>query len=106
KVGTLMIYPCIVLALSVLVTGFMVMFIVPRIGNALESSGTELNWFTRGTMILGNFLQANFLWVALTAALLAACIFGVRRQIAAAAARLARVVPVLRDVVMTQESAR
>ena len=36
KVGTLMIYPAIVLTLSVFVSAFMIVFIVPRIGNAIQ----------------------------------------------------------------------
>jgi type II secretory pathway component PulF len=106
KVGTLMIYPAIVLTLSVIVATFMIVFIVPRIGHALEASNTPLPGFTRAMMGTGLFLQDNYLWVLLGLLVLAFVIVATRKQIAAYATRAARVIPVLRDVVMTQESAR
>jgi general secretion pathway protein F len=45
-------------------------------------------------------------WFALVLALIAVLIFSVREKIAAAAMRVARVAPLLKDVVLTQESAR
>ncbi|HYE63630.1 MAG TPA: type II secretion system F family protein [Phycisphaerales bacterium] len=106
KVGTLMIYPIIVLSLSVLVSGFMLMVIVPRIGAALASSGTEVPWITQKMVWLGTTLGANFAWVALVLALLTVVVFGLRAHIFRGAMRFARVAPVLKDVVLTQESAR
>jgi type II secretory pathway component PulF len=106
KVGTLLIYPAIVLSLSVIVATFLITFIVPRIGHALESSGTELNWFTRDTMAVGLFLQDNYLWVLLGLVAVAFVAVALRKQIVAFTMRVARSLPVLRDVVMTQESAR
>jgi general secretion pathway protein F len=108
KVGTLMIYPIIVLSLSVLVATFMITFIVPRIGHALEASGgdTKLPWLTRAMMDVGLFIQDQYLWVLLALVVLAFVVVATRKQIAAWAVRASRVTPVLRDVVMTQESAR
>jgi type II secretory pathway component PulF len=106
KVGTLMIYPAIVLSLSVLVAGFMITFIVPRIGHALETSGTELPTFTRWTMAVGLFMQEQFLWVILGVVVLIFVGVASRKRIVDLATRLARTLPLLRDVVMTQESAR
>jgi type II secretory pathway component PulF len=106
KVGTLMIYPVIVMTLAIIVSTFMIVFIVPRIGHAIESSGTELPTFTRVTMNIGLFLQEQYAWVLLGLAIVASVIVATRKQIGAFVMRGARVVPVLRDVVMTQESAR
>jgi type II secretory pathway component PulF len=106
KVGTLLIYPAIVMSLSFIVATFMLTVIVPRIGQALESSGAQLPWITKQMVTLGTGLAKNFLWVALVAALIGVLIFSIRDKIAALAMRMARVAPLLKDVVLTQESAR
>lgn len=106
KVGTLLIYPAIVISLSVLVASFMLMVIVPRIGAALASSGQEIPWITQKMVWLGTTLASNFVWVALVLALLGVVIFGVRAAIFRGVMRFARVAPILKDVVLTQESAR
>jgi type II secretory pathway component PulF len=106
KVGTLLIYPAIVMTLSFVVAIFMLTVIVPRIGTALESSGAELPWITQKMVWFGTTLANNFLWVMLVVALLGVLLFSIRAKIVAAAMRFARVAPILRDVVLTQESAR
>lgn len=106
KVGTLLIYPAIVLSLSVIVASFMLMVIVPRIGKAMESSGTELPWITRNMVALGTFLADNIAWVGLALALVAVVLVGMRMTIFRGIMRVARVLPVLKDVILTQESAR
>jgi len=106
KVGTLLIYPAIVISLSIVVAAFMLMVIVPRIGTALASSGTEIPWITAKMVWLGTTLAQNFIWVGLAVALLGVVAYGFRANIAAAALRFARVAPILKDVVLTQESAR
>jgi type II secretory pathway component PulF len=106
KVGTLMIYPAIVLSLSFIVATFMLTVIVPRIGKALEASNAQLPWITKQMVAAGTALADNFVWVALGFALLLVVVFGFRAQILAGAMRFARVAPILKDVVLTQESAR
>jgi type IV pilus assembly protein PilC len=106
KVGTLLIYPAIVISLSLVVAAFMLMVIVPRIGTALASSGTEIPWITEKMVWLGTTLANNFIWVALALALLGVVVFGFRANILRGTMRFARVAPILKDVVVTQESAR
>ncbi len=106
KVGTLLIYPAIVLSLSLMVTAFMLMVIVPRIGKAMESSGTELPWMTRVMVTFGTFLADNIAWVGLSLALFAVVLVGMRMMIFRLVMRVARVLPLLKDVILTQESAR
>src|SRR5262249_41329746 len=106
KVGTLMIYPMIVLSLSVLVATFLITFIVPRIGHALEASDTKLPGITKAMMAVVLFRQAQALGVLWARGALAFALAASRKKIVAYAPRASRVIPVLRDVVMTQESAR
>lgn len=106
KVGTLLIYPAIVLSLSLIISVFMVAVIVPRIGKTLEQSGAELPWFTRAIMGVGNFINTN--WILCLIALLVAIAAGVfaRKRILATVMTVARKVPLFKDVIVTQESAR
>ena len=57
-------------------------------------------------MNAGLFIQDNFLWILMAVAMVLVGLVAVRKQIVAAATRVSRVLPVLKDVVMTQESAR
>jgi len=106
KVGTLMIYPAIVLTISFIVSIFMLTFIVPKIGKALESGTNKLPWFTKQLMVFGEFLRDNAMWCVLgVLVVLAAAVFS-RAQIGRVIARASRVTPFLKEVVLTQESAR
>jgi len=106
KVGTLLIYPVIVLTISVVVTVFMLTFIVPRIGQALESGGMVLPWFTKAMMGTGIFLRGNaLLSTGVVLALVAGGVFA-RKPIGVGLGRLARRLPLLREVLLAQESAR
>jgi type IV pilus assembly protein PilC len=106
KVGTLLVYPAIVMTLSFIVATFMLTVIVPRIGKALEASNAELPWLTKKMVAAGTALADNFAWVGLVFALVLVVTFALRAKIVAAAMRLARVTPILKDVVLTQEAAR
>lgn len=106
KAGTLMIYPAIVLTISVVVTVVMLVAVVPTVGKSLAELGADLPWYTEAMMWLGGFMRANgpVLLLAL-AGVLALALVG-RKQVGAAIARGARRVPMLRDVILAQETAR
>ncbi|MDI1289896.1 MAG: type II secretion system F family protein [bacterium] len=106
KVGTLLIYPAIVLTISVIVTVGMLTMIVPRIGKALEGAGVELPLFTKMMVVTGVFLTDH--WVASVLVVLALVTFAVfsRDAIARIIGRASRNIPILKDVVLAQESAR
>jgi type II secretory pathway component PulF len=106
KVGTLLVYPCVVLSISLAFGLFMVMFVVPRIGEAMAGANIELPWFTRALVGTGQFLRENGMWVLLGVVVLAAGGVLARRPIGALVARAARAMPIVRDVVIAQESAR
>jgi len=110
KAGTLMLYPAIVATIGTVVAAGMLMFIVPRIGEALTEfaaqSGTELPWYTTLMMSLGLWLR-EFWWIVLLA-LLGLVVLGLiaRREVASVIGVLSRKSPVMGDLVLAQESAR
>ncbi len=106
KAGTLMIYPCIVLFLSVSVTLLMICFVLPKIGKSLADLGHPLPFFTQLLMTLGIFIRDNWLWVTLGVLVVAAFAVMIRSAIMDVVSGAARKIPLLRDVVLTQESAR
>lgn len=107
KAATLLIYPAIVLSISLSVTIMMLVAIVPRIGNAIkEASGKGLPFYTRITVAVGEFLRDQWLFILIGVAILAVFAYIFRKVIIEAGNRAMRTLPLLREVVMAQESAR
>ncbi|MBS0197554.1 MAG: type II secretion system F family protein [Planctomycetes bacterium] len=106
KAGTLMVYPAIVLSISLLVTLAMICFVLPKIGQSIKDLGTELPAFTQAMMATGVFLRENALWVLAGVMAVITLAIIARRALFLVVARLARSTPLLKDVVVTQESAR
>jgi type II secretory pathway component PulF len=106
KAATLMIYPAIVLSISVVVVTVMMVAIVPRIGKAMAAMNAKLPWYTRAIMGLGEWMSQNaLLLLGVVAAMVIGAII-VRKAVIKAAARVSRKLPLLKDVVLAQESAR
>lgn len=106
KAATLMIYPAIVMSIASVVCTGMLMFIVPMVGKALRGLQMDLPVYSRIVIGLGEWMRANALWLAVGvgAALIAAVVL--RKQIIRGALRVARGLPIMRDVMLAQESAR
>ncbi|MCC6659307.1 MAG: type II secretion system F family protein [Phycisphaerales bacterium] len=106
KVATLLLYPAVVLVFGTGVTLLMLMAVVPRIADALAQLNLTLPWYTQVLVGIGRFMQTYwlFLLVGALAGLTAAVI--ARKPLLAAAMRLARRTPFLRDVLLASESAR
>lgn len=106
KAATLMIYPAIVLSISILIATGMLIGVVPRLGAGMADLGIKLKLYSRIVIGLGEWMQAHLtlLGIALAAAVAAVLVgrAGVLRMIA----RLSRRMPMLRDVVLAQEAAR
>ncbi len=106
KAGTLMIYPAIVLSISAAVTLAMICFVLPKIGQSIKDLNTPLPAFTQFLMTVGIFIREHALWVLVgVLAFLTLAVFA-RRAIVEFVGRLARTTPLLKEVVLTQESAR
>ncbi len=106
KAATLMIYPAIVMTIAVLVSTLMLTVIVPKIGAALKGMRIELPVYSKIVMGLGDWMRSHWLILLLAVgALLIGAIIG-RKHVLAAAQKASRRLPLLRDVVLAQESAR
>ncbi len=106
KAATLMIYPAVVLTISLAVSVMMLTLIVPRIGKSLTSAGMKLPTYSKVTMAVGEFIGDQFLWLCLGLLGLGVVAFAFRAIIARGVQRFMRTVPFLRDVVLAQESTR
>lgn len=106
KVITLLLYPMIVVTISILVAIIIITFIVPRIVGALEGAQVELPFITRAMSDTGLFIQAQWAWLLVGVAGLLVGAFVTRKRIAQGVAWVSRRLPILRTVVLTQESAR
>jgi general secretion pathway protein F len=106
KAATLMIYPAIVLSISLVVATLMMLVVVPMMGEGLAKSDIPLPWFSKVVIGLGVWMRENLMVLAiLVGALAIAAIVG-RAVVKAGLQRLMRKLPVMRDVVLAQESAR
>ncbi len=106
KAGTLLIYPAIVLSISILVGIFMITIILPQVGKTIQGAGQTLPWFTSALMTVGLFLRHNALWAVLALIIVVtACVFA-RKPIMAFINSIVRVTPLFREVLMAQEAAR
>lgn len=106
KAITLLIYPAIVMTISVLAGTFMMTFIVPKIGNALKDAGIELPTYTAVVLAIGTFIQNNWMLVLAALGILLVAAVLARSALGTLIGRFMRVFPGMRDVVMTQELTR
>ena len=63
---TAIMYPCILLSLSVIVFIFIMLYVVPKFVNIYNSmDNVQLPGITRGILNLSNFLKHNVIWLIL-----------------------------------------
>jgi type II secretory pathway component PulF len=107
KAQTVAIYPAIVAAVGVAVGAGMVTFVVPALAEHLQdATGGKLPWFTTLLATVGGFVRENLIYVVLLLLIAAVTLFALRKQVFAWLWKLVRRVPVMRDVILAQESAR
>lgn len=106
KAVTLMIYPAIVLTISLLIALGMMLGVVPMLHERLRDMQVRLPLFSRLVMGAGTWMRDHLTLVALAVAAAAVALLLGRRTVAAFLAGLVRRLPLLRDVVLAQESAR
>lgn len=106
KAITLIIYPAIVLSISVIVTTFLLMFVVPKIGAAIANAGGQIPAFTRLLIAAGTFMRDQWAWVLAAFGLIVTAAVVARSFIVAAIVSLSRRLPFVRPVLEAQESAR
>lgn len=106
KAITLIIYPAIVLTISVIVTTFLLMFVVPKIGDAIAKAGGEIPAFTQLLISTGTIMRDQWAWVLAGFGLIITSAVVARTIIIAAIVALSRRLPFVRPVLEAQESAR
>lgn len=106
KAVTLIIYPAIVLSISVIVTTFLLMFVVPKIGSAIANAGGEIPAFTKILISAGTFMRDQWAWVLAVFGFVVTAAVVARAILIAAIVSLSRRLPFVRPVLEAQESAR
>ena len=106
KAGTLLMYPAIVMSISVCVGAFMMLFVVPMLAGALRDADIKLPLYSEIVFGASLWLHDHVPLVLMTAGVLVVAAIIARSVIINAAKLAMRKLPVMRDVVVAQESAR
>lgn len=106
KAITLMIYPMVVISISMIVVFIMLTVIVPGIASSLAGLGIELPWYSKITVGLGTFLRDYIVIVVPVILGAIAAVIVMRSQVGRAFKMFSRKLPLFRDVALAQESAR
>jgi len=106
KAATLMIYPAIVFVVASLVSIVLLTFLVPKIAESLEEAGAKMPLFSRMVVALGEAMRDNAVGIVLVLGALLVLGVILRRQVAAGIGLLMRRLPLMRDLVLAQESTR
>jgi type II secretory pathway component PulF len=105
KAVTLMIYPVIVLSTALMVAFGMMVGIVPRMGETLREMG-KVPWFSNLVISVGEWMSANVTLILLVLAGAVATVVFLRAPAGRLVGRISRSVPLLKDVILAQESVR
>jgi type II secretory pathway component PulF len=106
KATTLMLYPVVVTLIGLFAGTFLIMFIVPSMGQSLIDAGADIPIYTEILMAVGLFLRGNWLPVLAGLVVLGVAALLGRHAVGRAVGNLSRGIPVLKGVVLTQETAR
>jgi general secretion pathway protein F len=106
KARTLMIYPAIVMTISILVVLGLLMVVVPIIGRSMASMGVTLSWYSRGVFAAGAWMRDNAPFVLMAFAAGVVAVVVLRRGVLRGVGSVVRRLPIARDLILAQESAR
>lgn len=106
KAITLLIYPIIVVTISLVISVVVLTLVVPSIGEALRDAGQELPLITELVVGLGVWTRANLPAMLLGAAMLGVIIFILREQIGRALGLVFKRIPAVAQLSLAIESAR
>lgn len=106
KAVTLLIYPAIVLTISFTVTLYLLTNVVPKVGAALQNANVPMPVVTRVMISVGDFLRENWMLVGLGLLGLIALGVFMRAALLRAFWVMARKLPLIKDVLLLQETVR
>lgn len=106
KSVTVMIYPAIVMVVSILMLSGLLIFLVPQLADQMRKMGTSLPWFSSMIFNLGTSMRANLGAVLIGAAALTFVAYMLRKEFAklilAGARRIGAVNRLLRAIELTR----
>ncbi len=106
KAATLMVYPAIVLSVSLLVATGMLIGVIPNLGKHLRELNPDLPFVSAVVINLGTWMRDNLSLLAVGAAVALFAVLIGRAIVGRFAGLLMRKLPMIKDVVLAQESAR
>jgi general secretion pathway protein F len=106
KAATLLIYPAIVVIISIFVVAAMMLFIVPRIAEYLIKSNVPLSLYSQVIFGTSIFLSKHLMGVAVGVMVLVALAIILRKELMRLGLRLIRMLPIVRSLLVAQDSAR
>lgn len=77
KIKTAMVYPVVLVIFCLVAIIVLTTTVIPRIGNEIARTGRELPWITNRLMDVGYVLTSW--WLVLVIAVIAGCVWGIRR---------------------------
>lgn len=106
KAITLLIYPAIVSFVGIAAGVLMLTVIVPKIGGSLEDAGIDLPVYTQFVIALGRFMTEQTLPILAAVGGVLIALILLRNAVSSAIGGVARRVPLLSEVLITQELAQ
>lgn len=106
KAATLMIYPAIVSTVSLVVASIMMIVVVPMMAQNFAKGDIKLPWYSQAVFGLGVWMREHVVVLAIGLALLLAAALVLRGAIGKLVQLGMRRLPMIREVVLAQESAR
>ncbi|RMD65487.1 MAG: type II secretion system F family protein [Planctomycetota bacterium] len=106
KIVTMLIYPAIVLTMSLVAGAVMLLVVVPMIGSALEQLDVNLPWYTKALLSTSQAIRSDLVTTGLVLVAAVALAMTFRRQVAHALRSLLLRVGAAADLQRTAEEAR
>ncbi len=106
KARTIMIYPVVLFVVAMLVSGMLLVVVLPSLGDTLLNLGGDVPIYTRVLVKVGTWMRENLIIVLLALAAALTMVMIWRKGLAAWGLSVTRRLPIIRDVLLAAESAR
>lgn len=106
KTITVLMYPAITMSVALVVACVLMLYVVPMMADGLKKVDIPLPLFSRMVMGTGQWMRDNVVWLLVGLAVVLAGVLVVRGVVMNAGRAVLRKLPIMRDLVIAQESAR
>lgn len=103
---TVLIYPTVILTVSLLLFSGILTFLVPVIASQIRELGGKIPWFSVGVFAVGEWMRGHLPAVILGAAGLLFLVIALRTRLLGALATVGRRIPIIARLMITVEMAR